>query len=111
MGKGVGYSGGFYFRFFPGFFIKRQIRKCNARSSPSIVYLHPREIDSTEKRLHLPPKERFIHYYNIHNTFDKLNSITHAYEFTSIKEYLEEGYTLHFSDPKEYRREVTEQSH
>lgn len=111
MGKGVGYSGGFYFRFFPGFFIKRQIHKCNAQNLPSVVYLHPREIDSTEKRLSLPPKERFIHYYNIHNTFEKLNSITHTYEFTSIRDYLEEGYSMDFPDSIWYNQGIAEQSY
>lgn len=96
MGKGVGYSGGFYFRFFPEFFIKRLISKSNSDKAPSVVYLHPREIDATERRLKLPPKERFIHYYNIHSTFKKLDSIMKDYDFSSIRDYLSEQYNEDF---------------
>ncbi len=111
LGRGVGYSGGFYFRFFPKFFIKRQIRKSNGNSAPSILYLHPREIDANEKRLVLPPKERFIHYYNIQTTFDKLNNITSEYEFTSIRDYLKEGHAVDFSDGEWYNRGMTDVSY
>jgi polysaccharide deacetylase family protein (PEP-CTERM system associated) len=88
--KGIGYSGGFYFRLFPEFFIKHLMKHANRCHSPSVLYIHPREIDNTEKRLILPPKENFIHYFNIKNTFNKLGRILKHFEFTSIKNYLEQ---------------------
>jgi len=91
VGKGMGYSGGFYFRFFPGFFIDYQIARTMKKGRPAILYLHPREIDKNEQRITLPPMERFIHYYGISRTFKKLERLTAKYEFTSISNYLKEN--------------------
>lgn len=93
-GRSIGYSGGFYFRFFPAFFIKRTIEKANRLGQSSIVYLHPREIDETEQRLSLPAKERFIHYYNVGGTKGKLESLLRSFRFTSISEHLQRHYGL-----------------
>ncbi|MEF3304683.1 DUF3473 domain-containing protein [Paenibacillus sp. GYB003] len=93
-GRNIGYSGGFYFRFFPTFYIKRQIAKANRRGENAIVYLHPREIDPTEHRLELPAKERFIHYYNVGGTKAKLASILHSFRFTSIADHLRQTHGL-----------------
>lgn len=93
-GRNMGYSGGFYFRFFPTFFIKRQIARANREGHNSIVYLHPREIDPTEHRLRLPAKEGFIHYYNVRGTKAKLESILRSYSFTSISDHLKRQHGL-----------------
>ena len=93
-GRNIGYSGGFYFRFFPKFLIKSAIRAANRRGKSSIVYLHPREIDASEQRLKLPYKEYFIHYYNVHNTKAKLEEILKSFHFTSIADYLQRHYGL-----------------
>lgn len=89
-GRNIGYSGGFYFRFFPGWFIKRAIRAANKQGQNSIVYLHPREIDTEEQKLTLPAKEAFIHYYSIGRTKSKLRDILTSFNFTSIAEHLQE---------------------
>jgi hypothetical protein len=91
-GKNIGYSGGFYFRFFPEFLIKRAIRTANRQGESAIVYLHPREVDVTEQKLDLPYKEAFIHYYNIHGTRDKLRNIMQTFKFTSVADYLRQYY-------------------
>ncbi|GAA3409680.1 DUF3473 domain-containing protein [Paenibacillus hodogayensis] len=93
-GRNIGYSGGFYFRFFPRFVIKRAIRAANARGAESIVYLHPREIDPTEHKLELPPKERFIHYYNVGGTRSKLENLLRSFRFTSIADHLQRHFDL-----------------
>ncbi|MFE5324419.1 polysaccharide deacetylase family protein [Paenibacillus sp. NPDC056579] len=93
-GKNMGYSGGFYFRFFPEFFIKQVIRSANKQGKSSIVYLHPREIDANEHKLSLPPKEHFIHYYNVRGTRSKLNNIMRSFRFTSITEHLKQQHQL-----------------
>lgn len=96
FGRGIGYSGGFYFRFFPGCFIKSLIRKANRKGNPSVLYLHPREIDKEEKRLELGMKERFIHYYNISSTMKKLESVLRQFQFTSIKDFLNANHDANF---------------
>jgi len=88
LGKNIGYSGGFYFRFFPYFFINQCIKKANRQGESAIVYLHPREIDAEERRLNLSWKEAFIHFYNIRGTKAKLERIMKEFTFISIAEHL-----------------------
>lgn len=93
-GRNIGYSGGFYFRFFPKFLIKNAIRSANRNGKNAIVYLHPREIDAYEHKLALPAKEAFIHYYNVGGTKAKLDDILKSFNFTSISEHLKLTYKL-----------------
>ena len=93
-GRNMGYSGGFYFRFFPTFFIKQAIRSANRQGRNTIVYLHPREIDAAEQKLSLPSKEHFIHYYNVSGTKKKLQHIMTSFEFTSVAEHLKSRFGL-----------------
>lgn len=93
-GKGIGYSGGFYFRVFPYFVLKRIVKAANGAGIPAVVYLHPREIDELEKRLSLPPLENLIHYYNIKGTYKKLEKTLRHFRFTSVISFLEENIML-----------------
>ncbi|MDF2670467.1 MAG: polysaccharide deactylase family protein locus subfamily [Paenibacillus sp.] len=93
-GRNMGYSGGFYFRFFPELFIKQAIRSANKQGKSSIVYLHPREVNAQDSRLSLPLKESFIHYYNVARTESKLEHILNSFKFTSISEHLRERHGL-----------------
>ena len=88
-GKNIGFSGGFYFRFFPRWFIKRSIAAMNKKGQNAIVYLHPREIDPTENRLSLRWQEKFIHYHNIKGVKKKLHDVMNSFKFISITEYLQ----------------------
>ncbi len=85
-GRNIGYSGGFYFRFFPSWLIKWIIRSGNRFGRHSIVYLHPREVDPTGQRLDLPLLESFIQYYNVAGTQAKLKDVLRSFQFTSIRE-------------------------
>ncbi|WP_135549934.1 polysaccharide deacetylase family protein [Paenibacillus cymbidii] len=87
-GRRVGYSGGFYFRLFPSFLIKRTIEAANRQGRSAIVYLHPREIDAGERKLVLPYKEHFIHYYNVRGTKAKLESVLRRFRFVSVTDHL-----------------------
>jgi hypothetical protein len=93
-GRNIGYSGGFYFRFFPKFLIKGAIGSANRQGKSSIVYLHPREVDAHEQKLDLPFKENFIHYYNVGKTQKKLEDILKSYSFTSISEHLKQNFPV-----------------
>lgn len=87
-GHNFGYSGGFYFRLFPEFFIAHAIRRANRRGRPAVVYLHPRELDPGERRLTLPAKEAFIHYHGVGGTRAKLASLLRAFAFTAVIDHL-----------------------
>lgn len=89
-GKSIGFSGGFYFRLFPLWMIKRAIRESNGQGRSAIVYLHPREIDAAERRLSLPMLENFIQYYNVGGARTKLGEILRSFRFTSVAAHLKE---------------------
>ncbi len=79
LGKKIGFSGGFYFRFFPGWFIKRCLRRKTAETDQTFIYLHPREIDTRQPRLSLPLLERFIHYWGIGACQEKLERVIETF--------------------------------
>ncbi len=84
-GKKVGFSGGFYMRFFPAWFINRTIKSANRSDKSVFVYLHPREIDPDSPKLHLPLIERIIHYYGIKGCEKKLHKVIGASSETFIQ--------------------------
>ena len=88
LGRNMGYSGGFYFRFFPAWLIRRAIAQANAQGRPAIMYLHPRELDPDEQKLSLPCKEAFIHYYHVRGNKEKLAGMMRSFSFTSIADHL-----------------------
>lgn len=88
MGRNMGFSGGFYFRFFPAWLIRQWIEQTNRSGRPAILYLHPRELDPLERKLSLPLKERFIHYYHVQGNKEKLVSMMKRFSFISIADYL-----------------------
>lgn len=84
--KNLGFSGGFYFRFFPFFIIKNIIKKMNKKKIPVVCYIHPWEIDTDSPKLNLKGIDKFIHYYGIKKCYKKLEKLLSLYEFTSIEE-------------------------
>ena len=78
-------AGGFHFRFFPYFLIKRGFKIFNKLGLPSMFYIHPKDLDP-----HMPKvKEYGWHYYygkrNIRKKFEKL---LEDFEFTTAKNVL-----------------------
>jgi polysaccharide deacetylase family protein (PEP-CTERM system associated) len=86
----VGYSGGFYLRFFPAWFIKNRLNRALAAGALPFVYLHPREIDPDQPRLRLSLLNRIIHYWGIRGCERKLAQVLADYadRILPIKEYL-----------------------
>ena len=83
----IPFSGGFYFRALPYWFIKCCTDFVNKQSQPTVFYLHPREIDPAQPRLKLKQKEALIHYYGLNNCYKKLEKVLSKYEYTTIKEF------------------------
>ena len=88
LGRRIPFANGFFFRFFPSFFIKMGINILNKRGQPAMICLHPREIDAASPRLALPRRERFIHYVNLKTAEKKLDALLRSFKFCSIKDYL-----------------------
>lgn len=75
----VGYSGGFYLRFFPAFFIKQRLDRALATGAKPFIYLHPREIDVDQPKLKLSLLNHTIHYWGIRSCERKLEHILAGY--------------------------------
>lgn len=75
LGKNIGFSGGFYLRLFPLWFVKMQFKKNIDEQKSAFIYLHPREIDKFQPKLKLSFAESFIHYYGIKECENKLRNI------------------------------------
>jgi polysaccharide deacetylase family protein (PEP-CTERM system associated) len=65
LGQRIGFSGGFYFRLFPLWFIRWELGRQERDGREPFVYLHTREIDPAETRLELGRRNRFIHYHGV----------------------------------------------
>jgi len=84
-GKKFGFSGGFYLRALPAWFVIRQIKAKNNQGKSVFLYLHPREIDKNSPRLELKPVERLIHYYGVGGCEKKFNKVISAFSGTFVK--------------------------
>ncbi len=85
FGRRVPVAGGFYLRVLPYKFVKFSLRKINSIDKPAVVYLHPPEIDPDKPKLKLPPRESFLHYYNLDTIETKLTNLLQDFEFSTIK--------------------------
>ncbi|MGA2262685.1 MAG: polysaccharide deacetylase family protein [Acidobacteriota bacterium] len=90
LGQKVGFSGGFFLRFFPTWFIKSMLSRKNHQGMPAFIYVHPREIDPKAGRLPLKRIDRLVHYWNVAGTEAKLRKILACdrFEFLTIGAYL-----------------------
>jgi polysaccharide deacetylase family protein (PEP-CTERM system associated) len=88
MGRRMAFSGGFYLRFFPAWFLRFSTRQLNGQGEPAIFYIHPREVEPGQPRIAgLNARERFIHYCGIAGTMAKLEKMLQIAKTSSIREY------------------------
>lgn len=87
FGQRIPFSGGFYFRLTPFFFISLFSQFLNIHQLPTIFYIHPRELDPNQPRLRLDPIKNFIHYYGICQTSKKIFRLLRKFPTTSFKNY------------------------
>jgi peptidoglycan/xylan/chitin deacetylase (PgdA/CDA1 family) len=85
FGKKIGFSGGFFLRMFPSWFINYFIKRKNNSNNMIFIYLHPHDICLTEKDTNLNFKENLILKYGVKNCEKKLNLILKANKTTFIK--------------------------
>jgi len=91
FGKPVGFSGGFFLRVFPAWFINRNISRLNKIGNSVFIYLHPHEIDVDIPKVNLSKKESLIFYWNIKNTEKKFRKIIEEQQssFVDIKSFIQ----------------------
>jgi polysaccharide deacetylase family protein (PEP-CTERM system associated) len=76
-------TGGFYFRLFPYYLVKRAIQRINEEGHSAVVYLHPWELDPYHPKLNLPLRIKLTHYHNLLSTERKLRALLQDFDFTS----------------------------
>lgn len=82
-------GGGLYFRILPTWMIRLALSVIN-KERPALVYAHPSELDIHQPRLDVSPLIKFVHYYNLHTTKNKLENILECFRFTSLKVMLKD---------------------
>ena len=87
--KNIPIAGGFYLRFFPYWFIKHAMKKINSDNKPIICYIHPWELDPEQPKI---AELEWYHYYNLNRTEIKFKKILRDFQFTSIREWLEDEF-------------------
>jgi len=88
LNQNVPFSGGGYFRLLPYGFIKSAIKKINKEGFPTIVYIHPWELDPQQPRIKADYLSRFRHYVNISKTEEKFKQLLNDFEFKPIRDFL-----------------------
>lgn len=97
------FSGGFYLRFLPYFFIKHAIKKINKNNEPAVLYIHPWDLDPNKPKI--KPKSLFkyysfdssdkslkwFHYYGLKSAKNKFKKLLNDFKFTSTMEWLKDG--------------------
>ena len=79
-------SGGGYLRLFPHQVTERFIESKNAKGHPAMVYFHPWELDTDQRRMSVGLVKTFQHYVNLHSTEWKLNRLLERFAFGSIRD-------------------------
>jgi peptidoglycan-N-acetylglucosamine deacetylase len=85
LSKNIPMAGGFHFRFFPYFLVKKGLAKFNQQNQPAMFYMHPKDLDTD-----MPKISQYAWYYysGKKNINDKFKKLLKDFKFTSIKDYL-----------------------
>jgi polysaccharide deacetylase family protein (PEP-CTERM system associated) len=73
--------GGFYFRLFPYWLNRRIIDSYNEKNKAVNLYLHPYEMSENSFKAQAPVYIKFVRYYNLHRTGDKLGRLLEEFSF------------------------------
>ncbi len=85
-GRRIPLFGGGYLRLAPLPAIRWGVQHLQAHGLPTIVYIHPREIDREQPRLKLPLVRRFKSYVNLRSTRPKLEWLVGNVSFRKMGE-------------------------
>ena len=87
LGLRVAFSGGFYFRVMPKFFIWHGIKHYWKNNFPPVLYLHPKDIDSQTPSLPLGFIKNFTHKGLADKAFAKFEYFLKRCKFVSIEKW------------------------
>lgn len=82
-------AGGAYLRFLPAALFRWGLRRLADAREPSVLYLHPWEIDAAQPRMPASWRVRVNHYHNLHRTQSRLRALLERYDFEPVGRVLE----------------------
>ena len=82
-------AGGGYLRFLPASLFRWGLRRLADAREPSVLYLHPWEIDALQPRMPASWRVRVNHYHNLHRTEGRLRALLERYRFEPVGRVLE----------------------
>jgi polysaccharide deacetylase family protein (PEP-CTERM system associated) len=89
FGRNLPVAGGGWMRLLPGALMRRALARENAAGSPTIVYLHPWELDPAQPRIATAPrKARFRHYLNLDRMRARLDRLLTTFRYGTVTEVL-----------------------
>lgn len=86
-------AGGLCFRFFPSWVTHKALLSCQGNAQPSVIYLHPYDLDASCPRL--PggnPLFQWIRYYGVDTAFDRLKVLLHHYKFVKMLDWVQSNH-------------------
>lgn len=79
----IPYSGGFYFRLFPYWVVRRLLKK-QGEEMPTMIYFHPWEIDQQMPYVKSCYMKRMLQSYGVKYNTRKLNRLFNEFEFCTM---------------------------
>lgn len=88
LGVNIPFSGGFYLRALPYWFIKGCIKSLNKKGKRVVMYIHPWELDpGTPKQKEINLRDKLIQYWGIRGNEKKLIKLLYNFEFDTMRAY------------------------
>jgi polysaccharide deacetylase family protein (PEP-CTERM system associated) len=85
-GHNLPVGGGGYLRLLPRMYTRIGLKRVQKEGLPTVIYIHPWEVDSEQPTLPVSLKSRLRHYTNLSRTFDRFQSVLQAGKYTSFRE-------------------------
>lgn len=88
FGMNLPLAGGAYLRFIPSALFRFAFSRLVANEEPTVLYLHPWEIDADQPRQPVNLKVRVNHYYNLGRMESKLRALLERHRFSALIDVL-----------------------
>jgi polysaccharide deacetylase family protein (PEP-CTERM system associated) len=92
LGRNLPATGGAYFRLFPYWVTRANVRALEREGMPLVFYLHPWELDPEHPRVGFHWKARATHYVNLRSTEPRLERLLSEFRFTTLGEVLPDAF-------------------
>jgi polysaccharide deacetylase family protein (PEP-CTERM system associated) len=83
-------AGGAYLRFLPPSLFRWGLGRLQASGRPTVLYVHPWEIDPDQPRQDVRLRVRINHYHNLHNTESRLRKLLELFRFSTLSSVLDD---------------------